>query len=153
MPARFKPLIVVAIAAIAALALAACSSGPSSAASSVSGSSSSGASSEPSSDETVLDASDTVFMSLDSSAGGGNPISDTVAMTGMLKPRASWDASDPIWSPSNTVTMAHTWLGTNEVDGTATGFNGRGQVLGFELPEQKSMGSQIYGSSSGSPSI
>jgi len=84
MPARFKPLIVVAIAAIAALALAACSSGPSSAASSASGSSSSGASSEPSSDETVLDASDTVFISLDYNAGTGYEWACTADPEGVL---------------------------------------------------------------------
>ena len=61
-------------------------------------------------------------------------------MTGKLKPRQGWDVSDPIWSASNTVAMAHTWLGTNEVDGTATGFNGRGEVLGFEYPSSLNMG-------------
>ena len=81
-----------------------------------------------------------VFMSLDSSAGGGNPFADTVGMTGKIKPRRGSNANDPIWSPSNTVAMAHTWLGTNEVDGAATGFNGRGQVLGFELQSQQSIG-------------
>jgi hypothetical protein len=81
-----------------------------------------------------------VFMSLDSSAGGGNPFADTVGMTGKLKPRKGSDVNDPIWSPSNTVTMAHTWLGTNKVDGAATGFSGRGEVLGFEFPSQQSIG-------------
>ena len=80
-----------------------------------------------------------VFMSLDSSAGGGNPFADTVGMTDMFKPRKGSDVKDPIWSPSNTVTMAHTWLGTNEVNGAATGFSGRGEVLGFEFPSQRSM--------------
>ena len=81
-----------------------------------------------------------VFMSLDSSAGGGNPFADTVGMTGKFKPRRGSNVNDPIWSPSNTVTMAHTWLGTNEVDGAATGFSGRGEVLGFEFPSQQSIG-------------
>ena len=80
-----------------------------------------------------------VFMSVDSSAGGGNPFADTVGMTGKIKPRKGSDANDPIWASSNTVTMTHTWLGTNEVDGAATGFNGRGQVLGFELPSLQDM--------------
>ena len=35
--------------------------------------------------------------------------------------------------------MARTWLGTNEVNGATTGFTGRGEVLGFELPSQRSM--------------
>ena len=82
----------------------------------------------------------TVFMALDTSSGGGNPFAETVGMTGKLKPRKGWDVNDPIWSASNTVTMAHTWLGTNEVDGTATGFNGRGEVLGFEYPSSRDMG-------------
>ena len=81
-----------------------------------------------------------VFMSLDSSAGGGNPFADTVGMTQKLKPRKGSNVNDPIWSPSNTVTMAHTWLGTNEVNGAATGFTGRGEVLGFEFPSQQSIG-------------
>jgi len=76
-----------------------------------------------------------VFMSLDTSSGGGNPFADSVAMNAKFKPRRGWDVDDPIWSSSNTVTMAHTWLGTNEVDGTATGFSGRGEVLGFELSD------------------
>ena len=80
-----------------------------------------------------------VFMSLDSSAGGGNPFTDTVGMTDTFKPRKGADVKDPIWSPSNTVTMAHTWLGTNEVNGATTGFTGRGEVLGFEFPSQRSM--------------
>ena len=61
-----------------------------------------------------------------------NPFADTVGMTGKLKPRKGSDVNDPIWSPSNTVTMAHTWLDTNEVNGTAHGYSGRGEVLGFE---------------------
>ena len=81
-----------------------------------------------------------VFMSLNSSAGGGNPFADTVGMTQKLKPRKGSKIDDPIWSSSNTVTMAHTWLGTNEVNGAATGFNGRGEVLGFEFPSQQSIG-------------
>ena len=80
-----------------------------------------------------------VFMSIDTSVGGGNPIADTVAMNGMFRPRDGTSAANPIWSMDNTVTMAHTWLDTNEVDGTTHGFNGRGEVLGFEMSEAKRM--------------
>ena len=80
-----------------------------------------------------------VFMSIDTSVGGGNPIADTVAMNGMFSPRNGTSAANPIWSTDNTVTMAHTWLDTNEVDGTTHGFNGRGEVLGFEMSEAKRM--------------
>ncbi|MBQ3807600.1 MAG: hypothetical protein II840_06550 [Kiritimatiellae bacterium] len=80
-----------------------------------------------------------VFMSIDTSVGGGNPIADTVGMNGMFRPRNGTSAANPIWSTNNTVTMAHTWLDTNEVDGTTHGFNGRGEVLGFEMSEAKCM--------------
>lgn len=78
-----------------------------------------------------------LFMALDSSAGGGNPVLDEVAMNGAFKARAGYgeDYAQPIWNANNTVTMAHTWLDTNEVNGTTTGFNGRGEVLGFETSE------------------
>ena len=74
-----------------------------------------------------------LFMALDSSAGGGNPVGDTVAFTGKIKARAGYgkDCTDPIWG-DGTVAMAHTWLDTNEVDGATTGYSGRGEVLGFE---------------------
>ena len=91
-------------------------------------------------DLNVEDASSTfttfrsLFMALDSSAGGGNPVGDTVEFNGKFKPRADngKDYTQPIWSSENTVTMAHTWLDTNEVNGTTTGYSGRGEVLGFE---------------------
>ena len=74
-----------------------------------------------------------LFMALDSSAGGGNPVGDKVTFDGKIKARAAYgeDYTQPIWN-SGTVAMAHTWLDTNEVDGTTTGYSGRGEVLGFE---------------------
>ena len=75
-----------------------------------------------------------LFMALDTSAGGGNPVFDEVGMGGAIKERASHgsDYRQPIWNANNTVTMAHTWLDTNEVNGTTAGYNGRAEVLGFE---------------------
>ena len=75
-----------------------------------------------------------LFMALDTSLGGGNPVFDEVGMAGAIKERASHgsDYRQPIWSANNTVTMAHTWLDTNEVNGTTAGYNGRAEVLGFE---------------------
>lgn len=75
-----------------------------------------------------------LFMALDTSAGGGNPVLDEVTMSGAFKPRESYgsDYTKPIWSSDNTVTMAHTWLDTNEVNGVTAGYNGRAEVLGFE---------------------
>ena len=74
-----------------------------------------------------------LFMALDSSAGGGNPVGDKVGFDGKFKARASYgeDYTQPIWN-SGTVAMSHTWLDTNEVDGTTHGYSGRGEVLGFE---------------------
>ena len=80
-----------------------------------------------------------VFMAIDTSVGGGNPIADTVGMTGMFRPRNGTSAANPIWSANNTVSMTHTWLDTNEVNGMTTGYNGRAEVLGFEMSEQKEM--------------
>ncbi|MBQ6247412.1 MAG: hypothetical protein IJK04_11135, partial [Kiritimatiellae bacterium] len=75
-----------------------------------------------------------LFMALDTSAGGGNPIGDEVGFGGAIRPRSGTgaDYTQPIWSANNTVTMAHTWLDTNEVNGTTAGYNGRAEVLGFE---------------------
>ena len=75
-----------------------------------------------------------LFMALDTSAGGGNPVFDEVGMGGAIKERASHgsDYRQPIWNANNTVTMAHTWLDTNEVNGTTAGYNGRAEVLGLE---------------------
>jgi len=73
-----------------------------------------------------------LFMALDTSVGGGNPIGDEVSFSGAIKPRTGTDYTKPIWSANNTVTMAHTWLDMNEVNGTTTGYNGRAEVLGFE---------------------
>ena len=75
-----------------------------------------------------------LFMALDTSEGGGNPVLDEVGMNGAFKARAGYgaDYTQPIWSANNTVTMAHTWLDTNEVDGTTAGYSGRAEVLGFE---------------------
>ena len=75
-----------------------------------------------------------LFMALDTSVGGGNPVFDEVGMGGAIKERASHgsDYRQPIWNANNTVTMAHTWLDTNEVNGTTAGYNGRAEVLGFE---------------------
>ena len=75
-----------------------------------------------------------LFMALDTSLGGGNPIGDEVGFGGAIKPRSGTgaDCTQPIWSANNTVAMAHTWLDTNEVNGTTAGYNGRAEVLGFE---------------------
>ena len=75
-----------------------------------------------------------LFMALDTSLGGGNPIGDEVGFGGAIRPRSGTgaDYTQPIWSANNTVTMAHTWLDTNEVNGTTAGYNGRAEVLGFE---------------------
>ena len=75
-----------------------------------------------------------LFMAIDTSVGGGNPIFDEVGLNGAFKARIGYgeDYTKPIWSENNAVTMAHTWLDTNEVNGTTTGYNGRGEVLGFE---------------------
>ena len=73
-----------------------------------------------------------LFMALDTSVGGGNPIGDEVSFSGAIKPRTGTNYTKPIWSANNTVTMAHTWLDTNEVNGTTAGYNGRAEVLGFE---------------------
>ena len=74
-----------------------------------------------------------LFMALDSSAGGGNPVGDKVGFDGKIKARAAYgeDYTQPIWN-SGTVAMAHTWLDTNEVNGATAGYSGRGEVLGFE---------------------
>ena len=75
-----------------------------------------------------------LFMALDTSLGGGNPIGDEVGFGGAIKPRSGTgaDCTQPIWSANNTVAMAHTWLDTNEVNGTTAGYNGRAELLGFE---------------------
>ena len=74
-----------------------------------------------------------LFMAIDSSAGGGNPVGDSIAFDGQIKARAGYgeDYTQPIWA-SGTAAMTHTWLDTTEVDGTAQGYSGRGEVLGFE---------------------
>ena len=75
-----------------------------------------------------------LFMALDTSAGGGNPVGDNVNFNKSIRARASngTDYTKPIWSANNTVAMAHTWLDTNEVNGATAGYNGRAEVLGFE---------------------
>ena len=80
-----------------------------------------------------------VFMALETSLGGGNPIADTVGMNGMFRPRNGTTITSPIWSSANTVTMTHTWLDTNEVNGATAGYNGHAEVLGFEMSELKTM--------------
>ena len=74
-----------------------------------------------------------LFMALDSSAGGGNPVGDKVAFDGKIKARTGYgeDFTQPIWA-SGTTAMTHTWLDTNEVNGATAGYGGRGEVLGFE---------------------
>ena len=74
-----------------------------------------------------------LFMALDTSAGGGNPIGDNVSFNQRFKARASYgsDYKKPIWG-TGTTAMAHTWLDTAEVNGTTAGYNGRAEVLGFE---------------------
>ena len=74
-----------------------------------------------------------LFMALDTSAGGGNPVGDNVKFNKGIRKRASdgKDYKKPIWS-TGTMEMAHTWLDTNEVNGATTGYSGRAEVLGFE---------------------
>ena len=74
-----------------------------------------------------------IFMALDTSAGGGSPIGDNVYFTKNIRARASRgsDYTKPIWG-TGTMAMAHTWLDTNEVNGTTAGYNGCAEVLGFE---------------------
>ena len=92
MQIRIKIFSVIAIAAIAALALAACASAPSSTSGSTSGASgssgsdaSTAASSQSSADVDVLDASDTVFISLDYNAGTGYEWVCTADREGVLE--------------------------------------------------------------------
>ena len=74
-----------------------------------------------------------LFMALDTSAGGGNPVGDNVYFNKGIRKRASdgKDCTKPIWG-TGTMAMAHTWLDTNEVNGATAGYNGRAEVLGFE---------------------
>ena len=74
-----------------------------------------------------------LFMALDTSAGGGNPVGDNVSFNKNIRTRASKgaDYSKPIWG-TGTMAMSHTWLDTNEVNGATAGYNGRAEVLGFE---------------------
>ena len=87
----------------------------------------------------------TLFMALDSSAGGGNPVGDNVAFSAGIRARAGYgaDASKPIWG-SGTVAMAHTWLDTEEVDGSTHGYGGRGEVLGFETAANLTTDAGLY---------
>ena len=95
MQVRAKSILALAMVAIAALALAACASTSSSSASSASGSSgsssasssaaSSDTASQSSSDVDVLDASDTVYISLDYSAGTGYQWECTADQEGVLE--------------------------------------------------------------------
>ena len=87
----------------------------------------------------------TLFMALDSSAGGGNPVGDNVEFSAGIRARAGYGAyaSQPIWG-AGTVAMAHTWLDTNEVDGATTGYNGRGEVLGFETAADLTTDAGLY---------
>ena len=74
-----------------------------------------------------------LFMALDSSSGGGNPVGDIVSFNGKVKAREAYGAdwTKPIFG-SGTTGVTHTWLDTEEVDGSTDGYNGRGEVLGFE---------------------
>ena len=74
-----------------------------------------------------------LFMALDTSAGGGNPVGDNVAFNKSLRARAKKgnDYTRPIWG-TGTMAMEHTWIDTNEVNGATAGYNGRAEVLGFE---------------------
>lgn len=92
MQIRIKIFSAIVIAAVAALALAACASAPSSTSGSTSGSSgssgsgaSTAVSSQSSSDVDVLDASDTVFISLDYNAGTGYEWVCTADREGVLE--------------------------------------------------------------------
>jgi len=66
------------------------------------------------------------FFAIDSSLGGGDVAGDNATFSaGVIKPRKGSDAADPIWSPSNTLEIARTWLDTAEVDGSARGYSAR----------------------------
>lgn len=72
------------------------------------------------------------FFVTDTTDGGGDLFSNNAEfLNGGIKPRNGTDFEDPIWTPSNTVTMASTWLNTEEIDGTARGYNGQPEVLTF----------------------
>ena len=73
------------------------------------------------------------FFVTDTTGGGGDIFcSENSDFTkGNVKPRKGDDVNSPIWSPSNTVVMTHTWLDTTEIDGSARGYNGRPEVLSF----------------------
>ena len=82
------------------------------------------------------------FFAVDSSNGGGDIVCDKPEFDrdGAVKPRAGGDPSDPIWSPSNTLAVAHTWLDTAEIDGYAHGYSGRPEVLSFTVERDFDIG-------------
>lgn len=72
------------------------------------------------------------FFVTDTSAGGGSVVSDTVNFDGKIKHRvANAPVADPVWASGNSIDITHTWLDTREIDGTATGYSGRPEVLSF----------------------
>ena len=73
------------------------------------------------------------FFVTDTTGGGGDIFcgENPDFTKGNVKPRKGSDVNSPIWSPSNTLVMTHTWLNTTEIDGRARGYNGRPEVLSF----------------------
>ena len=73
------------------------------------------------------------FFVTDTTGGGGDIFcgENSDFTKGNVKPRKGNDVNSPIWSPSNTLVMTHTWLDTTEIDGRARGYNGRPEVLSF----------------------
>lgn len=82
------------------------------------------------------------FFVTDTADGGGDIFGQNATFaTGNIKPRNGTDVNDPIWTPSNTVTMVSTWLNTDLVDGTTHGYSGRPEVLSFAAQSAFDMGS------------
>lgn len=81
------------------------------------------------------------FFVTDTTDGGGDLFGDNHAFAnGKIKPRKGNVVSDPIWSPSNTMAMASTWLDTTAVDGTVVGYSGRPEVLSFTTESSYDIG-------------
>lgn len=80
----------------------------------------------------------TAFVSLDSVHGGGTPLIDTVAANDLIKARKPVTSiSTPIWHAGTTskVTDGVTRLDGEVVDGAATGYTGRPEVLSVETAD------------------
>ena len=83
----------------------------------------------------------TGFCVLDSSSGGGTPLSDRLNVNNVIAARPcgdpdGWDS--PIWAAasSNYVREAATYLDGVQVDGSISGFSGRPELLSFQFDRQ-----------------